>query len=398
MPLYLRPKFKTHYGAWVSADFPISRLDPAVKLLLPPAEQRFAADVETFIRRHWQPQLATAARLSRWQQALVEQGWSVPGWPQQHGGTGWSATRKYLWQRACIRHRVPLLPDPGATVVAPLLFDADNSTAAEWLDAIRTLRSRWCVGFLEAEAGAEAAQFVTQADVQANGSLELNGRKIGVRGAAQADWLCCLARVGEPLAAPCWLAVHLHSPGVSRDKDTVTLNGVQLPAEHLLAPAAAQHALEVLLCSEGRLLQQSAWLQGQLDMLLEVTAGLSEEPGLQRGLTELGVAVEALRVMELRYAHAVEQGGELPFPAQTLALRGEQIFTQLGDLQMQSFGYYALPYPDGLLSHNEMPIGSPGLAEAVQQAMMLKTGSMYEEFATTLTQVRDQLADRLKIN
>ena len=33
-----------------------------------------------------------------WFKLLDDKGWSVPAWPVEYGGTGWSAIRKYIFE------------------------------------------------------------------------------------------------------------------------------------------------------------------------------------------------------------------------------------------------------------------------------------------------------------
>jgi alkylation response protein AidB-like acyl-CoA dehydrogenase len=33
-----------------------------------------------------------------WQKRLYQQGWIAPGWPQEYGGTGWDATRSFIYE------------------------------------------------------------------------------------------------------------------------------------------------------------------------------------------------------------------------------------------------------------------------------------------------------------
>ena len=41
-----------------------------------------------------------------WQQKLYAQGWVAPNWPVEHGGTGWTATQKYIWE-SCLLYTSP---------------------------------------------------------------------------------------------------------------------------------------------------------------------------------------------------------------------------------------------------------------------------------------------------
>ena len=79
-----------------------------------------------------------------------------------------------------------------------------------------------------------------------------------------------------------------------------------------------------------------------------------------------------------------ERGVEVPFPLSILRLRSREILLQLGALQMESFGYYALPYPDEMLLHNEGPIGPNAAAATVRQNLTQHVAALYEGSAEAL--------------
>jgi alkylation response protein AidB-like acyl-CoA dehydrogenase len=38
------------------------------------------------------------AGMIAWQKKLHAKGWIAPGWPTEYGGTGWSATQKFIYE------------------------------------------------------------------------------------------------------------------------------------------------------------------------------------------------------------------------------------------------------------------------------------------------------------
>jgi alkylation response protein AidB-like acyl-CoA dehydrogenase len=57
-----------------------------------------------------------------WQKRLQGQGWIAPGWPVEHGGTDWNATRSFIYESeraaAGVRDVVPF----GLKMVGPLIY------------------------------------------------------------------------------------------------------------------------------------------------------------------------------------------------------------------------------------------------------------------------------------
>jgi alkylation response protein AidB-like acyl-CoA dehydrogenase len=104
---------------------------------------------------------------------------------------------------------------------------------------------------------------------------------------------------------------------------------------------------------------------------------LSEDPAFARKLAELGVDLAGLEALEQRHVwqqfgggsdlqiaigrslpqiapHRVAIGRSLPL---VLRLRHARVAERIGELFVEAFGYYALPYPDPLAIDNEGPIG-----------------------------------------
>ena len=72
-------------------------------LTLNAQELAFRDEVRTFLEAKLDPVVADKVARSEsiskdeilaWQVALFEQGWIVPNWPVEHGGTGWSVMHR----------------------------------------------------------------------------------------------------------------------------------------------------------------------------------------------------------------------------------------------------------------------------------------------------------------
>ena len=57
-----------------------------------------------------------------WQKRLYEKGWIAPGWPVEHGGTGWDSTKSFIYESeraaAGVRDVVPF----GLKMVGPVIY------------------------------------------------------------------------------------------------------------------------------------------------------------------------------------------------------------------------------------------------------------------------------------
>ena len=80
-------------------------------------EIAFRDEVRTFCRENLPKEIyrkqVRGQRLAKedivaWQRILNKKGWAVPHWPVEHGGTGWSATQRYIFSRECTAADAPL--------------------------------------------------------------------------------------------------------------------------------------------------------------------------------------------------------------------------------------------------------------------------------------------------
>ncbi len=347
------------------------------------AQRQFRDMLDAFVDEHWDG-VPQTGRVACWRQACLDAGWSVPFWPAEAGGAGWDATQKYLWSATLARRDVLLPPDPGVDTVGPLLLQsAPAAMRAALLPDIRRLAVSWCLGAAEQD-GLDLTQLETVAVPTADG-YQLTGQKHYVWGAAGADWMLCFARLEDGVGM---FAVALDSAGVTVSA-TPTFDGGDALAKVELAAVTVPGHLgcrvavdEVImrLSGAGARYAGATLAARQLDAIRGVIAEWDDD-GLNREADELGVAIEALEAMELRYVDAVGRGAETPFPEVLLRGRARQILLQLGDLQVQSFGYYALPYPDEALLHNEGPIGPEGASAAIRRVLSTHIALQHETAA-----------------
>src|SRR5262245_25155507 len=126
----------------------------------------FQGEVRAFIDTHWPAHIRgdadaalefsgalneqRTAEQRRWFDALVARGWSVPTWPVPFGGTGWTPTQHFIWDRETTRAGCPALSPFGARMLAPVLYTwGTPEQQARHLPAIREARVQWCQGYSE---------------------------------------------------------------------------------------------------------------------------------------------------------------------------------------------------------------------------------------------------------
>ena len=119
-------------------------------------EQAFREEVRQFIASHYPPELRakqqSGAELCRddmlaWHRILANRGWAAPAWPVEYGGTGWSATERYLYAGESAAAEV-LLPLPfGINMVGPVLYTfGTEEQKRRHLPGILAGEVWWCQG------------------------------------------------------------------------------------------------------------------------------------------------------------------------------------------------------------------------------------------------------------
>jgi hypothetical protein len=366
-------------------------------------ETAFQAEVRAFIDAHWPPSArrlrGTASEYSprrtpeeqRWFDALVARGWSVPHWPVEFGGTGWSATQHYIWDRETTRAGCPALRPFGARMLAPVLYTwGTPEQRARHLPPIREARVAWCQGYSEPGAGSDLAALTTRA-LRDGDHYVVNGAKTWTSGAHHADWMFCLVRT-DPAAARrqegiSFLLVDMRTPGIEvrpililgeqHTVNAVTFTDVRVPVANRVGEENRGWTYaKGLLAHERTGIAGVARSQVQLDALRAMAAETSVDGGrlvddslFARRIDELAIELMALEITELRTLATVEAGGAPGPESSILKLRGTEIAQRIAALQVEACGWYGLPYPALELLDNEGPIG-PEYAVPVLKGML----------------------------
>lgn len=112
--------------AYVGAKFIIG--ESVMNLEFTAEEKAFRDEVRNFIENNYPQNIERAAvqddmspeDMTAWHKILGEKGWSVPAWPEQYGGTGWTPTQRYIWSEENARVNA-VMPLPfGVAMVAQL--------------------------------------------------------------------------------------------------------------------------------------------------------------------------------------------------------------------------------------------------------------------------------------
>ena len=374
-----------------------------------PEEVAFRKEVRQFIADNYPRDfVGDGARddLSReqflaWHKILGEKGWSVPSWPVEYGGTGWTPTQKYIWSEENARADT-IMPLPfGVSMVGPVIYTFGNDAQkARHLPGIRSGDVWWCQGYSEPGAGSDLASLKTTA-VRDGDHYIVNGQKTWTTLAQHADWGFFLVRTDPDAAKPqegiSFLLIDMNTPGIevkpiitidgSHEVNETWLTDVRVPVENLIGEENKGWTYaKFLLAHERSGIAGVARSKRGVEKLKEIasTELLDGEPLIRdedfaRKVSQLEIDLSALEFTELRTL-AGEAQGKGPGPESSiLKVKGTEIQQRLTELTMEAVGNYAAPYFRGFpqAGSNEFPIGPDYAHGAAPTYFNMRKTSIY---------------------
>ena len=231
-----------------------------MKLQFPPAVEEFRAEFAAWLDANL-PSADEATERStssahspqwarRFQRAMFDAGWLLPGQPPEFGGRNASLLEQFVHQEELTRRRIYHSWNPqGLGIIAPsiLLFGSDEQKQ-RW--AVPVLRGEMtaALGMSEPGAGSDLADLRTRADATDDGFV-VNGQKVWTSGAHDADFILTFVRT-DPDAVKhrgiSALVIPTDIPGITRrpfgsiisreeiDFNEVFFDDVDVPATNLI--------------------------------------------------------------------------------------------------------------------------------------------------------------------
>jgi alkylation response protein AidB-like acyl-CoA dehydrogenase len=336
---------------------------------VPPASRRKVAN----------GQRPTRDELVAWQRTLDDRGWAVPGWPVEHGGTGWSPIRRLIFQEEMFLADAPQPPAFGPTMIGPVLIRfGSEAQRRRYLAPIRRLDEWWCQGFSEPGAGSDLASLRTSARRDGDGWV-IDGQKAWTTYAQYADWVFVLARTApeaKPQEGIGFFLVPMSAPGVTvrpvltmdggHEVNEVWFDAVRIPAENLVGePTKGWDYAKFLLANERTGIARLGFTKARLRQLRALAAGerqdgapLADDPRFREQLALLEVEVKALEITQLRVATADARRGAngTPDPASSiLKLKGTELQQAATAMLARLAAPYGAPDPTRLAGLNDPP-------------------------------------------
>ncbi|QVQ24661.1 acyl-CoA dehydrogenase family protein [Achromobacter deleyi] len=358
-----------------------------------PQERRFREEVRAFadaklpddirgkVLRH---QRLERDDYVRWHNILADQGWGAPNWPVEHGGTGWNALQRLIFEVECFKAGAPRLLPFGLSMIGPVLMKYGSAEQqARLLPRMLRVQDWWCQGYSEPGSGSDLASLKTRAERDGD-EYVVNGQKTWTTLAQYADWMFCLARTDPDARAQrgiSMLLLDMRAPGVTvrpirtldggHDVNEVWLENVRVPVANLVGEENQGWTYaKYLLGHERTGIAGLGHCHRELGILKTMAARaqshgrpLLADSRMRDRISRIEVDIMALEMLLLRVASSNDG---TPGPeASVLKIRGSEIQQDLAMLQMEVAGPDAWPYdPDWLQAGNDFHGPGPEMAAA----------------------------------
>lgn len=332
------------------------------------ADSAFRDEVRQFLAAKFDAVLAARiidpktfkAASVEWQKRLFARGWIAPNWPLQYGGTGWSATQKYIFANELAAVGAPDVLPFGVKMVGPVIYAfGSDAQKAKFLPGILNSDTWWCQGYSEPGAGSDLASLQMRA-VRDGDVYRVTGNKIWTTYAQYADWIFCLVRTDVAAKAQqgiSFLLIDMRSPGVTvnpiitidghHSLNEVVFDNVAVPLENRIGDEnRGWTCAKFLLSNERSALAGIAYCKRMLQRLKLQAADtgfyhrpLINDPDFQLRLADIEIELMALEFTELRVLAAMADGGDPGPEASLLKLKGTELQQAIHQLSLQFAGY-----------------------------------------------------------
>lgn len=320
-------------------------------------------DIRRSVQAHC---LVTREQAMRWQRILHAHGWAAPGWPVEHGGTGWSLVQQAVFREEMATCPAPRYENLGIDTIGPTIMrHGTPQQKARFLPRMLSFEDYWAQGYSEPDAGSDLASLRTVARRDGD-HFVVSGTKIWQSYGHWADWALVLVRSDASATRKqdgiSVLLIDLKAPGVSI-RPIRFMNGstfhvqmffdeVRVPAENLVGPEHAGWSVaKGLLVTERLFVARVAECRAALGETVALAQGrgpagasLLAQDVYARRLAVLDIRARALEAAWWPTIRAVEDGHEPALEASLLKLQGNEVLQDVQQLQLDLLGSEALAF------------------------------------------------------
>lgn len=300
-----------------------------------------------------------------WMRILHAHGRSVPHWPVEHGGCGWTPQQLFVFNTELCAADTPETDWGGTHMLGPVLYTFGSAYLQEmFLPAIREGRFTWAQGFSEPGSGSDLASLRTTAERRGDHYV-VNGQKIWTSGAAHAEWGFFLVRTDKtvkPQRGISFLIIKLDTPGITIRQIPqingeahlceIFLDNVEVPAAQLIGePGMGWTYAKFLLEHERTTSSFIYWSKRELERAKEIARAetvngrrVADDPSFRARFARIDAELIALEWSVMRVL--VHEEGDFPesVAASVLKIKGSDLQQEITMLQVDMLGARALRY------------------------------------------------------
>ncbi|MGZ3353194.1 MAG: acyl-CoA dehydrogenase family protein, partial [Xanthobacteraceae bacterium] len=289
--------------------------------------------------------------------ALHRKGWSVPHWPVEHGGTGWSPVQRYIFDLECGRAGAAIYNASGSHFVGPVIIHyGTQEQKNRYLPRIRSGDDYWAQGYSEPGSGSDLASLKTRA-VADGDHYVVNGQKIWTTNAHRANRMFALVRTattGKRQDGITFVLFDMDMPGITvrpimgnggdHEFNEVFFNDVRVPMSNRIGEEnKGWEVAKFLLEFErgGRVLAGQVRAQFAKLVQLMIARG-HDDSDLRTRLAEIGTDLDAMEMIDISVLSTLQTGGNPGPISSLLKLRWSEIRQSIAELAMDAIGDEAL--------------------------------------------------------
>ena len=323
----------------------------------------FGEEVRAFAIEHCPQEIrrtvASGARIGRheystWQKILYRRGWAAPGWPREHGGTGWNPKQRYVFEEVMAQCDCPPQYHHGLAHIGPVIIQFGTAEQrARYLPGILNGEDWWCQGYSEPGAGSDLASLRTRAERKGEHYV-VTGQKVWTSHAHESDLMYTLVRTSQgerKHEGISLLVVPLKLPGVTvrpiqsidgmRHFNEVFLDGVEVPVENRIGDEGtawgyAKYLLERERVNAATVPRLERLLQRVADLLKDQAVRTSLDDGAYAGLTARLISAEAevagVRELAVRAIEDVMQHRSLGSRPSAIKLKYSELIQRVSEI------------------------------------------------------------------
>lgn len=372
---------------------------------------QFTDEVRTFVLENLSPDLKRAGELCagiyadqpvalEWHRILHQQGWSVPAWPVEHGGTGWNLEQHAIFQRELTLAAAPVITPNATRMVGPVVIAFGSEEQKQrYLPRIRSGDDWWAQGYSEPGSGSDLASLQCRAVREADHYV-INGSKIWTTHAQWSNKIFCLVRTnrdGKPQQGITFLLFDIDLPGIEikplisisgdHEFNQVFFDNVRVPISALLGEENDGWTVAKYLLQHERSGSYATGLKTRLDMLKLFVAqeangtsqSLMADPDFARKISSTEIELSVLESFEQKLFSTISSGQTVGAMSSAIKVRGTEMRQRVTELVIEAVGYYGLPYQPEARAYqtNVNPIGSTLAATSLPQYLNDRAASIY---------------------